>query len=56
MQDEIKKQTRSGTHVKQEDEEKFSLAGKGVKGKGKKYTGPIESISKGPKGRKTHPK
>jgi hypothetical protein len=48
MQEEIRKQTRSWSNVKQDvDEENFSLACKGGKGKGKKDSGGAESSSKG---------
>jgi hypothetical protein len=48
VQKEIRKHTRSGSHVKQEaDEENFALAGKGGKTKGKKGSGGVESSSRG---------
>jgi transposase InsO family protein len=48
VQEEIRKQTRSGSHVKQDvDEENFALAGKGGKPKSKKGSGGAESSSKG---------
>jgi hypothetical protein len=48
VQEEIRKQTRFGSHVKQEaDEENFSLAGKGGKTKGKKGSGGAEPSSRG---------
>ena len=48
VQEDIRKQTRSGSHVKQDvDEENFALAGKEGKPKGKKGSGGTESNSKG---------
>jgi hypothetical protein len=48
MQEEIRKQTRSGSHVKQDvDEENFALAGKGGKVKGKKGSRGAESSLRG---------
>jgi hypothetical protein len=45
---EIRKQTRSGSHAKQEvDEENFALAGKGGRPKGIKGLAGAESNSKG---------
>jgi len=40
VQEDLRKQTRSGSHVKQEaDEENFALAGKGGRARGKKGLG-----------------
>jgi hypothetical protein len=48
VQEEIRKQTRSGSHVKQEaKEENFALVGKGGKARGKKGSGGAESSLKG---------
>jgi len=47
VQEEIRKQSRSGSYVKQDvDEENFTLAGKGGKPKSKKGLGGAHSSSK----------
>jgi len=51
-QEEIRRGTRVGRSTKIEDEENFSLAGKGNKVKGKKGQGKAESRLKGEKKKK----
>ena len=43
VQEEFQRNTRDGTSSRAEDEEKFSLVGKGKKGKGKKTQRKLES-------------